>query len=128
MRSSWILISLALALFMGRAHAINRVGNNDDVPGFNGELHDDTEGFTAAIRNEFPSVNSLSDGSAQLLPLSDSAEYIEISEGFAGPLSMAAYRLATVYPELTKANEAQVRDYMVTHLDAQVTVIARKGC
>jgi hypothetical protein len=124
MRSSLIFV---LALFLGRAHAINRVGNNDDVAGVNGELHDDVEGFTAAIPKEFPNVNSLKDRSAQLMSIADAVSS-QLDDGFSLPLAIFAYPLSAAYPQLADASEQQVRDYMSTQLHAQVSEIARQDC
>jgi hypothetical protein len=128
MRSNLILVSLALALFMGKAHAINRIGNNDDVPGLNGELHDASEGFIAAIPDEFPDVNSIKDGTVQLRTMDDSIDTSAMQYASYSPFSMYASPLSMAYPQLAGLNQAQVEDFMRTQLNSQVTEIASKSC
>jgi hypothetical protein len=109
MRSSFALI--VVALFIQGAHAIGRIGNNDQVPGNSGELADSVEGFYAAVPDQFDSVESVVDNSVVM----SSSESVQSPGGpgdDGGPdlprTTLAAYRFEAIYPKLVSSTEAEV--------------------
>ena len=125
MRTS--LLILALALFAEGAYPISRIGNNDDVPGLNGELQDSVEGFVAAVPADFPDVLSISDRSAKLSP--PDAMAIEGFEG-GGPdrLAMMAYPLGTSNPEWLNKSDVELIDFLTKTDHFVVTEIRKDPC
>jgi hypothetical protein len=131
MRNSLALI--AVALFIQGAHAIIRIGNNDQVPGRSGELGDSVEGFYAAVPDTFDSVDSEPDHSAVL----HSTEPVQSpgTEGDSGDgpppdltyVTMVAYRFEAIYPKLVKASEAQLIA-MLTKKNFNVQEVSHTNC